>query len=49
MAKIDVKEVAIRVRSKRTPNILDVMAITQDGKEISLPYRIECWADVLMW
>jgi len=50
MAEIDVAEVCIRIQSKKFQGkILDVVVISKDGKEVSVPYRIESWTDLLLW
>ena len=44
----DVKEIVIRLAGKRKKRILDVVAITSDGKEVPIKWHIENWGQVLM-
>jgi len=48
MASIDLKEVVIRLAGKGK-RILDVVAITTDGKEVPIRWRTENFGQVLAW
>jgi len=48
MPQIDLKEVIIRLTGKGK-RIHDVVAITSDGKEVPIDWRIENLGQVLTW
>jgi len=43
------KEIVIYLKGKRNKQILDVVAITTDGKEVPIRWRVENYGQVLTW